>query len=156
MSGFLNILINHHKKNKLRAQNFFFMKACMAAAAAVAIADGIACRREVLAAKTLMDRLDSLHLFDPRHGVEIYTDYVSKIEKSAEQGRVAVREAIKPLQNDAELTHLLVMICHTISEADGIVRVEEVDAIDDICGYLGIDRNVVNAIEINMREQLLK
>ena len=155
MADFLTILIRYHRKNKLRAENFYFMKACMAAAAIVAKADGVACRKEALAAKSLMKILENLQIFDPRHGSEVYGSFLEKLEKDRKKGLSEALKAIGPIRNDTELTQLLVMLCHTISEADGIVRPEEVDAIEEICKLLDIDAKAVKAVEIDLREQLL-
>jgi len=127
----------------------------MASAAAVALADGIACRREALAAKTRIKILEKLNLFDSDHGIEIYAHYLDFLQKNPEKGRIAVAAALKPALDDAELTQSLVTLCHTIGEADGIVRDEEVDAIDDVCEHLGIDSASVKAVEIEIRDQLL-
>jgi tellurite resistance protein len=154
MSGLLKILINHHQKNKLRARQFFFLKACMAASAVVAVADGHACRREALAVKVLTNVLDELKVFDTKHGAEVYSEYLKKLDNDPDQGFKDAMKAIDGVRGDGELTQLLVMICRTISEADGIVRPEEIDAIDHICGLLHIDPETVKALEIDVHAEL--
>ncbi len=128
----------------------------MASAAAIAISDGYACRRESLATTSLIKILDGLNLFDPRQGLEIYNEYVENIQKDPERGRAEVTKALKPVLDDVELTQLLVSICHTISEADGVIRDEEVDAIEEICQFLSIEPKAVKAVEIDMRDRLLE
>ena len=154
MSKLLKILIQHHKKNKLRAQQFFFLKACMAASAVVAVADGHACRREALAVTVITKTLDELKIFDSRHGSGVYSDFVKKLDEDSEAGLAAAMKAIDAVRDDDELTQLLVMICCTISEADGIVRPEEINAIEHICGVLHIDPESVKALEIDLRAEI--
>jgi len=154
MSSLLKILIQHHQKNKQRARQFFFLKACMAASAVVAVADGHACRREALAVTTLTKTLDELKIFDSGHASGVYADFVNMLSKDPEAGLDAAMKAIDAVRGDEELTQLLVMICRTISEADGIVRPQEVDAIEHICGLLHIDPESVKALEINLQAEI--
>jgi len=154
MSKFLKILIQYHKKNKLRAQQFFFLKACMAASAVVAVADGQACRREALAVTALTKTLDELKIFDSGHGCTVYSEFVEKLGQDPDAGFEAATKAIDAVRDDSELTQLLVMICHTISEADGIVRPEEINAIEHICGLLHIDPESVKALELDPQAEI--
>ena len=153
MSGILKILLEHHRKNKQRAQQFFFLKACMAASAVVAVADGHACRREALAITKVTKTLDELKIFNSRHGGEVYSEFLKKLEDDPETGLKEAMKAIDAVRDDEQLTQLLVMICHTISEADGIVRPEEVDAIEHICGLLHIGPEGIKALKVNLRDE---
>jgi len=154
MPNFLSILIKYHHKNNQRAREFFFLKACMAASAVVAVADGFACQREALAVKTVMNTLDELKIFDSKHGSEIYRDFLKQLEKDPEAGLAAAMKCIEGVKDDDNLTLLLVMICQTISEADGIVRPEEVDAIDHICGLLHVESSKIKALEVDFRAEI--
>ncbi len=154
MPSILKILLAHHKKNKERARQFFFLKACMAASAVVAVADGHACRREALAITKVTQILDELKIFDSRHGSEVYSEFLKILEDDPEAGLEAAMKAIDAVRDDVELTQLLVMICRTISEADGIVRPEEIDAIEHICGLLHIEPEGIKALEIDLRSEI--
>jgi len=154
MANFLSILIKYHHKNNVRAKNFYFLKACMAASAVVAVADGFACQREALAAKTVAKTLDKLKIFEPKHATDVYKDFLKQLDKNPDAAFAAAMKCIEEVRDDDDLTLLLVMICKTISEADGIVRPEEVDAIDHICGLLHVDAEKIKALEVNLRAEM--
>lgn len=156
VSSFFQIVIEHHRLNRRRAREFKFFKACMAAAAVVAIADLNACRRESAAVKALVRTLEELRLYDARHGLEIYDGYLDAIQKDPERGNADALEAIAAVKDEPEWAALLVSICATMSEADGVVLVSEVDTIRRIAGMLGIDPDVATAIAVEAGDDLLE
>jgi len=153
MSSYLQILINYQKKNKQRYRQYSVLKACMAASAVVAVADGHACQRENQTVVSLTKTLDKLKLFDPGHGSEIYQKFIAKLSENPTAGLDAAMEAIDAVRKDEELAQFLVMMCHTISEADGVVKPEETNAIEHICGLLRINPGMVKAREIDLRAE---
>lgn len=148
MGDFIKILADHLARNRTRSRNFYLLKAAMAAAALVAKADGVACSRESRRAKDVVRFLRKLQLFDPRHGLEIFTGHVKRIEKSPERGHAEVMRAIRPVVGDDHDAAMLVMICKSISEADGRVTADELETIEGICALLGIDPAAVSAVKI--------
>jgi len=154
MAELLKILVEHHRKNKLRSKQFFFLKACMAASAVVAVADGHACRREQKAVVSLTKTLDELKIFDTAHAREVYAGFLAQLSDDPDVGLALAMKAIDAVRDDSELTQLLVMMCQAVSEADGIVCPEEIDVIDHICGLLHIEPGVVRALDIGLKTEI--
>lgn len=148
MGDFIKILGEYLARNRSRAKNFYLLKASMAAAALVAKADGIACSRESRRAKDVIRFLKELRIFDSRHGLDIFTQHVRTLEKSPERGHADIMKAIRAVIGKPEEAALLVQICRAISEADGKVTEDEVEAIDRICLILDIDPAVVESVKI--------
>ncbi len=98
--------------------------------------------------------LDELKIFDSKHGSEVYSEFLKKLEDDPDSGLEEAMKAIDAVRDDEELTQLLVMICRTVSEADGIVRPEEIDAIEHICGLLHIEPEGIKALEIDLHSEI--
>lgn len=148
MGDFIAILSEYLARNRSRAKNFYLLKASMAAAALVAKADGVACSKESRRAKDVIRFLKLLQLFDSRHGLEIFAQHVRQLEKSPERGRAEVMKAIRAVAGNPEEAALMVQICRSISEADGKVTEDELEALDHICLILDIDPTVVEKVKI--------
>ena len=145
MAGFFQIVIAYHRRNAQRAREFKFFKACMAAAV-IAISDLNACRRESAAVKALVRTLSELRLYDAQHGLDVYENFLEGIEEDAERSKAMALDAIGAVKDDPAWVALLVTICATMSEADGIVLASEVDTIERICAMLEIDSSVAHAV----------
>jgi len=154
MAGFFKIVIDHHKRNRKRAREFDCFKACMAAAALVAIADGHACERESAALKALVRTLEELKLYDTAHGMELYEKFVAGIETNPEEARTEAMETISVVKSEPSWAALLVAIAMTMSEADGVVVASEVESINEASEILGIDPDTVRAFEIEARNEM--
>ncbi|OHC75722.1 MAG: hypothetical protein A3G18_03435 [Rhodospirillales bacterium RIFCSPLOWO2_12_FULL_58_28] len=148
MAGFIDILIAHHQKNKVRARKLPILKASMAAAAIVAVADGEASRRESLRVQRLIKILDTLSIYNTDHAAEIFSDYVSKLRDDHEAGPAEAMEAIEAVKGDPEEAAMVVMICKTISEADGVVDEAEATSINRICSLLDIDPDAIKSVAV--------
>lgn len=156
MAGFFEILVAHHKKNKQREANFDFFKACMAAAALMAAADGIVSRTEDAALKVMIKTLKELKLYQPGHGLELYDGFLETITNNRDRGTKDAMTAIAAVKNNADWVTLLIAICGTMSEADGVVVDEEAEIINRISDMLGLDPNVVHSMNIDVRDELYK
>lgn len=154
MSNFFSIVIEHHRRNSKRAREFKYFKACMAAAAVIAIADLRACRKESAAVKALVKTMEELKLYDTAHGLEIYEGYLGGMEKNAERGQAAALADISVVKDDPEWAALLVAICATMSEADGVVVDSEIETIQRICDMLDIEYDVARAIRLDARDEM--
>ncbi len=110
----------------------------MAAAALVAIADGDASLEEGAEVGRLMRVLNLLRDHEPDTGVERYLHYVSLLRKGG-LAVADVRSAVKAAAEDREAGALLIVICHAISEADGVVRESEVVEIQALSELIGVD-----------------
>lgn len=111
----------------------------MAAAALVAIADGDASVEEGAEVGRLMRVLDMLKDQDPDDGIESYIRYVDDLRKSSDgidDARTAIMTAASA---DREAAALLIVICHAISEADGVIRESELEEIERLEKLIDMD-----------------
>lgn len=139
MSGLLERFSDHTRRIFARHRSRSFLDGAMAAAALVAISDGDASIEEGAEVGRLMRVLNLLRDHEPGQGVELYLHYVSMLRRdrrSVVKVRAAVKEAA---DDDDEAGALLLVICHAISEADGIVREVEVEEIRLLGELLGVD-----------------
>jgi len=138
---------DHTRRIFARHRGRAFLEGAMAASALVALADGDASLEEGAEVGRLMRVLDILRDHSPETGVESYLRHIDSLRKdpsSAERLRIEVRTAAG---TDREAAALLVVICHAVSEADGIVRASELAEIERISEMLDIDANsAVNLI----------
>ena len=123
----------------------------MAASALVALADGDASLEEGAEVGRLMRVLDILRDHHPEEGVESYLRYIDTLRK--DPAAIAhIRARVKSAAGgDAEAAALLVVICHAVSEADGVVRDSEIAEIDRISSMLGVDAEA--AVELIAPQQ---
>jgi len=145
MAGYIQILIKHHKRNKIRARKFPILRASMAAAALVTLADNEAHRREAMAAKRLVETLDALKIYRSDHGLDLYKGYLKKLNTSPEKAKEEINSAISEVKDDPEEAAMVVMLSKTISEADGIIYDSETESIEGICDLLGINSSDIDA-----------
>lgn len=138
MSGLLERFSGQTRGIFARHRSRAFLDGAMAAAALVAIADGDASLEEGAEVGRLMRVLNLLRDHEPDTGVERYLHYVSLLRKGGDAvGQV--RNAVKAAAEDREAGALLIVICHAISEADGIVRDSEMAEIEALSELIGID-----------------
>lgn len=115
------------------------MEGAMAAAALIAIADGDASVEEGAEVGRLMRVLDVLKEQDPDHGIQSYIRYVDELRKSTD-GTEHTRNVIKTAAgSDREAAALLIVICHAISEADGVIRESELEEIGRLEALIDMD-----------------
>ncbi|MGB0671682.1 MAG: TerB family tellurite resistance protein [Rhodospirillales bacterium] len=146
--SFFERLRAHHDKNKVRAQGFSFMKAAMAACAMVAVADGDTCKKESRRVKELLSTLEKLKIYNLDEAFDIFSSFAKKLEKDLERGRQDALKAIKAgAEDDPELARLIIMLCRTVSEADGQVDDGEKESIERIAAILDLaDAHRVSAM----------
>ncbi len=151
MAGFVKMIIDYHKKNKVRADNFHFFKACMAAAALMTAADGKVDKRENLGLKILVKTLEDLKLYNASVGTELYDEFVARLVAAPEDGKAEIMVAIEAVKGDVKWASLLLAVTATISESDGVVDDDEAKILDDLCERLGIDRAAIEAFAVDTR-----
>lgn len=154
MAGFLDRLVAHHKKNKVRSANFDFFKACMAGAAMITMADGHADRREDASIRAMFKSLEEFRTFGSRQGQEVYDGFIEALEQDPEKGRKKALDAIDPVKADPEWAALLVAVCATVSAADGAVAESESAVIEQICTELDLDPSAIKSYEIDFTSEL--
>lgn len=139
MSGLLERFSDHTRRIFARHRGRAFLDGAMAAAALVALADGDASVEEGAEVGRLMRVLDVLRDHRPDDGVESYLRHIDDLRKQP-NGLEQVRTSVVTAANgDLEAAALLIVICHAISEADGIVRQSELDEIQTLSNLLDVD-----------------
>lgn len=139
MYGLLERFSDQTRRVFARHRGKTFMEGAMAAAALIAIADGDASVEEAAEVGRLMRVLDILKDQEPDQGIESYVHFVDHIRKSTEGIDFARTAVSKAAAVDQEAAALLLVICHAISEADGIVRQSEIDEIEKLASMIDMD-----------------
>jgi len=151
VTGILGRFSDHTRRIFARHRGRAFLEGAMAASALVALADGDASLEEGAEVGRLMRVLDILRDHQPEVGVESYLRYVDMLRKnpaSAEEVRVKVKAAAT---GDDEAAALLIVICHAVSEADGVVRASEAEEIGRLSEMLDVD--AARALELIAPQQ---
>jgi len=154
MPSIFGMLVQHQIKNKVRSENFDFFKACMAAAALVAVADGRADVQETAGLKQLIGTLDKLNIYSKGHGTELYDNYVRDLMENPEKGRAAALEAVEAVKGDPEWASLLIVITASVSEADGTLDESEQEAINQLCVLLEINADEIEPIKLDTKDSV--
>jgi len=148
------MLVQHQIKNKKRSENFDFFKACMAAAAMVAVADGRADVQETAGLKQLIGTLDKLNIYSKVHGTELYEKYIGDLMDKPDEGRASALEAIEAVKAEPEWASLLIVITASVSEADGALDESEQETIDQLCALLEIDPDSIEPIALDTKDSV--
>ena len=138
MSDLLERFSDHSRKVFARHRSRDFLDGAMAAAALVALSDGDASLEEGAEVGRLMRVLSLLRDHAPDQGVDKYLHFVSMLRKQPDNAG-QLRDIVMRAAKDEEAAALLIVICHAISEADGIVRESEVREIEALGALLQID-----------------
>lgn len=139
MSTILARFTDHTRRVFKRHRGRAFLEGAMAASALVALADGDASLEEGAEVGRLMRVLDILRDHHPEEGVESYLRYTDALRKNP-AGAADIRATVKAAAgDDREAAALLIVICHAVSEADGIVRESEIAEIDRLSKLLETD-----------------
>ncbi len=154
MAGFFDIVISHHKKNKLRARKYDVFKASMAAAALFAMADGARDRREDATLRALLKTLEDLKLYRKGEGTEMYGDFIDALGRDGEEGRETVLDAIARVKDNPDEAALVAAIAATVIRADGIVHDSETAELESVCAILGLDPAAVAALDVDAKDHV--
>jgi len=139
MSGFLTSLTKLYREQMQRHRNRPFLRAAMGGCALVSTAGGAVTLRERVRVDQVLETLDTLRVYDPHEGVELFNEFVEALEASAQQGRSRVLEAIDAeVAQEPEKAELLIRICLAISEVEDGVPVREHEQIAALCEHLGV------------------
>jgi len=125
-----------------RHRNRPFLEAAMAACAYIALSDGYVSIGERGRIDDILEQLESLRVFDPHEGVNIFNDYVDELNEDPEVGKKAVFAAIAKMSNDKEAALLVARICIAISNADGDFSDSERAAVVEVCDILKTSKNI--------------
>jgi len=146
VSGLLGRFSDHTRRIFARHRSRTFLEGAMAAAALVALADGDASLEEGAEVGRLMRVLDLLRDHEPDRGVESYLNHVSALRRAPSAVGATRQVVVDAAKDDPEAAALMIVICHAISEADGIVRDSEVEEIRELAARLDVDPNA--ALEV--------
>lgn len=128
------------------------LKALMAASALVAIADGDASLEESRRVGALLRDHPAFDGFDSGAGTALYLDFVAQLQHGP-SGTRAATEAVRRVAANRETAALIVALCHTVSEADGVVLASEIEEINRLCGILGIDGREIRPLLAESEQQ---
>ena len=135
VSGLLERFSDHTRRIFARHRGRAFLDGAMAAAALVALADGDA-GAEV---GRLMRVLDILRDYNPDLGVEAYLRHIDDLRKQPDGLTHVCNNVVAAANGDPEAAALFIVICHAISEADGVIRQSELDEIQTLSNLLDVD-----------------
>jgi len=139
VSGLLGRFSDHTRRIFARHRGRQFLEGAMAASALVALADGDASLEEGAEVGRLMRVLDVLRDQNPGEGVETYLRYIDKLRKNPSATNEVRAQVKAAAAGDEEAAALLIVICHAVSEADGIVRDSETEEIGRLAQLLAIN-----------------
>ena len=139
VSGLLERFSGHTRRIFARHRGRAFLDGAMAAAALVTLADGGASIEEGAEVGRLMRVLDILRDYNPKLVVEAYLRHIDDLRNQPD-GLTHVRNNVVAAANgDPEAAALFIVICHAISEADGIIRQSKLDEIQTLSNLLDVD-----------------
>ncbi len=139
--GFLRSLLDQFHDELERNHNRPFLKATMAACALAASADGKVSFGERVRVDQILETLDSLKIFDPHEGVDLFNEFADAILEKPETGRKKAFDVLKEVARDDDTKALILRICCAISEAnavDGEKNLVDQIEIVSLCSRLGI------------------
>jgi len=153
MARIIKAIRSRYRASLERHRNRPFLDAAMAALALIAIADGDACRREGARVGEILRTLNLLQMFDPDEGLHLFLHHVAAVRLDSEAGHEAVYEALRLGAPDSEAAALIVAMCKSVSEADGLVTDDEKGEIKRICEVLGVSESDIAAHVYDLLEE---
>ncbi len=139
MSGFLASLLNDYELGIERHRQRPFLKASMAACALAAVADGAPTLSERIRVDQILETLETLKIFDPHEGVDLFNEYSKALLETPAEGREKALDAVRAVNGNPDTAALLVRMCLAVAEAKGEkCRTDEVE-IEAVCKALGVD-----------------
>ena len=141
MSGFLGTLLERYQGHLERQRNRPFLEAAMAACALVSIVDGDVSLSERIKVDQILGTLESLKIFNPHEGVDLFNDFVDAIRKSPRKGRERAIEALAEVAQNPQDAALLIRLCCAVSEADGGMTLTDQIEIVSLCSLMGVQPN---------------
>lgn len=139
MPGFLETLKESYHEHLQRQRQRPFLRACMAACARVAIADGEVTFPERVRVDQILETLEDLKVFDPHEGVELFNEFVEDILAHPKDGCDRALEAMREGAADDESATLLIRVCCAVSEANGEKHLTDQIEIVSLCAQLGVE-----------------
>jgi tellurite resistance protein len=143
MSDLVQSLREFYRTQLWRHRNRPFLRAAMAACALVSAAGGGVSFRQRIRVDMVMETLDSLKVFDPHEGVDLFNELVAALEADSAEGHRLARDVVAAeVARDPEKAGLLLRICLAVSERDGTIPPPERHEIAAICRWIGVPPDV--------------
>ena len=139
MTGFLHGLTTLYRKEIERHHNRPFLEAAMAACALVATARGHITFAHRTRIDQILETLDTLKVFDPHEGVEIFNTHAERILEQPRQGRVRALRVIRQVAKNSDTSRLLVHLCLAVSEMNDDTSLADQIEIVMLCDHIGVD-----------------
>ncbi|WP_259782849.1 TerB family tellurite resistance protein [Aestuariispira ectoiniformans] len=134
----LSELIGELRSGINRMRHKPFLEASMAAAALVALADGIVSLSERSRLDEILEGLDLLKLYDVHDAVDIFNAHIAAMETDMALGKEGALGQVTLVADDAVEADLVVRIALAIGCADDNLTAEEIDILNRICTKLGL------------------
>jgi tellurite resistance protein len=88
----------------------------------------------------VMETLDTLRVFDPHEGVELFDAYAEALRVDPEAGHRQLLDLVaREVGQEPEKARLLTRICLAVSEQESGVPPAERREIARLCGFIGLD-----------------
>jgi tellurite resistance protein TerB len=139
MAGFLQSLKDQYRAHVLRHENLPFLRACMAACALVATADGRVSFTQRVRVDQILETLDQLSVFDPHEGVNLFVEFAETILDNPKEGHASVLRELSTAMEERETAELLIRICLAVAEANGETSLPDQIEIVTLCSHLAVD-----------------
>ncbi len=139
MGGVIASLTEMFQERLKRQQNRPFLEGVMAACAMVATTNGKVSFAENVRVDQILQTLDSLKVFDPHEGVDIFRAFCDSILENPTVGHAQALEAVAKISSQPEEGCLLLRVCVAVSEADGEASLADQIEIVSICSRFGIE-----------------
>ena len=130
ITDLLNTQIEQHRNKP-------FLKAAMAACALVASTNGKVTLYQRMKIDEILENQDRLKIFDPHDGIDLFNDYIERLQNDAETTHRELCEIVKNLVDCEETADWLIQLCQTIlqkkDQTDSVAQIE----INTLCDLLG-------------------
>ncbi|CCQ74696.1 tellurite resistance TerB family protein [Magnetospira sp. QH-2] len=142
--GFLSVLTERFQAELERQRNRPFLRASMAACALVAAADGEVSLGERVRVDQILETLESLRVFDPHEGVDLFNGFSDAILQHPKEGHASALQLVLDfVEGEPTTAHLLIRVCLAVSEANGEKNLADQIEIVSLCSQMGIDPETV-------------
>ena len=111
----------------------------MAACALVATVDGEVSFAERVRVDQILETLESLKVFDPHDGVNLFNEFTDAILAHPEDGHEGAFRVMERIAQDSNNGALMLRICCAVSEANGEKSLADQIEIVSLCTRLGIE-----------------
>jgi tellurite resistance protein len=139
MAGFLQNLTTLYRKEVERHHNRPFLEAAMAACALVATARGPVTFAQRVRIDQILETLETLKVFDPHEGVEVFNAHAERILEHPRKGRARALATVRRATKSPDTARLLIQLCLAVSEMNDDTSLADQIEIVMLCDQIGVD-----------------